>query len=291
MDGVVFGLLVCGLTAVVRARAAARASETAATFSVTADELERMVGDWLKRVVDVGKEEVEGGEELAGIREGLGTKPGVREAQSLGDCAMRAAFIRALQTWMEEGKGPWEESGPGGEEFAREEWVSAAMEERRGGVWGAVQRRDAEGLMGALGVSGVAMMCGMKATRGSKAALPPPRDRLFAAANQPYNASGITVAGRAFSKHAHRASDGFWTSIAPAERAGPLGWNHQALDVLRHILDHAVWWNVHTLPHDVLVYEVRERAGYGARWSADGTTFRGFLEPHMHGGHEVRWRH
>ena len=31
---------------------------------------------------------------------------------------------------------------------------------------------------------------------------------------------------------------------------------------------------------------MRIQEGYGARWEADGTKFRGFLEPQMEGGHE-----
>lgn len=31
--------------------------------------------------------------------------------------------------------------------------------------------------------------------------------------------------------------------------------------------------------------------GYGARWTIDGTKFRGFLEPQMEEGHSVGWRH
>jgi hypothetical protein len=43
------------------------------------------------------------------------------------------------------------------------------------------------------------------------------------------------------------------------------------------------------------VLEVRDALGYGARWavSGDGDTvrFRGFLEPHVEGGHDVGWKH
>lgn len=31
--------------------------------------------------------------------------------------------------------------------------------------------------------------------------------------------------------------------------------------------------------------------GYGARWTADGSSFRGFLEPQMVDGHSVGWKH
>lgn len=38
--------------------------------------------------------------------------------------------------------------------------------------------------------------------------------------------------------------------------------------------------------HDLDVFEVRTVEGYGARWSEEGTFFRGFLEPQMADGHE-----
>ncbi len=31
------------------------------------------------------------------------------------------------------------------------------------------------------------------------------------------------------------------------------------------------------------IFELRIMQGYGARWSADGRTFRGFLEPQLEG--------
>ena len=31
--------------------------------------------------------------------------------------------------------------------------------------------------------------------------------------------------------------------------------------------------------------------GYGVRWLADGSSFRGFLEPQMEDGHAVGWVH
>ena len=57
------------------------------------------------------------------------------------------------------------------------------------------------------------------------------------------------------------------------------------------LLDNASWTNCHMLPHGVEVFEVRVAQGYGARWSADGLVFRGFLEPVMADGHRLGWRH
>ncbi|CAI7867649.1 unnamed protein product, partial [Closterium sp. NIES-53] len=47
--------------------------------------------------------------------------------------------------------------------------------------------------------------------------------------------------------------------------------NQHALQCLTSLLDGATWMNVHALPHDLPVFEVRGREGYGARWSADGS--------------------
>ncbi|XP_062507765.1 uncharacterized protein LOC134184164 isoform X2 [Corticium candelabrum] len=57
------------------------------------------------------------------------------------------------------------------------------------------------------------------------------------------------------------------------------------------ILEDASWINVHILPHDIKVVEVRSSEGYGARWTADGLEFRGFLEPQMEDGHAMGWQH
>jgi hypothetical protein len=56
-----------------------------------------------------------------------------------------------------------------------------------------------------------------------------------------------------------------------------------------------------TWQHGVLAYEVRNKEGYGARWTAKlrdnnnnhdiSWLFRGFLEPPMEDGHSVGWIH
>jgi len=67
--------------------------------------------------------------------------------------------------------------------------------------------------------------------------------------------------------------------------------NKKAEEILLKIFKNAVWLNIHLLPHDVTIFEVREKGGYGARWTADGMFFRGFLEPQIDGGHERGWIH
>ncbi len=87
--------------------------------------------------------------------------------------------------------------------------------------------------------------------------------------------------------------------------------NDTADKKLQQLLNDVCWVNIHYLPHSLLVFEIRNRLGYGARWTADGTVrmtclcllcglsadmslpqeFRGFLEPQMADGHAAGWRH
>eukprot|EP00762_Andalucia_godoyi_P006926 ANDGO_08262.mRNA.1 hypothetical protein len=118
------------------------------------------------------------------------------------------------------------------------------------------------------------------------------------------NRNVLTVAGRALSKHAHRdASTAFWGVIrGPASAV-----SNAAEGVLRRILGAPAWFNLHKLPHDESVFEIRDPGGYGARWvilpsvqdpadvaqltACSTVSFRGFLEPPMPNGHEAGWRH
>ncbi|KAF9566064.1 alpha/beta-hydrolase [Agrocybe pediades] len=116
---------------------------------------------------------------------------------------------------------------------------------------------------------------------------------------------------------------GFW-----GVPSGPVASiNARALVLFHKICDPecATWRNLHWLPHRVLVYEIRVKEGYGMRWSQDwggrvrgpwpstpdenadlgqgedmegsdelpppSWTFRGFVEPMMENGHELKWRH
>ena len=79
--------------------------------------------------------------------------------------------------------------------------------------------------------------------------------------------------------------------------------NERALVLFWRVTNGATWRNLHWLPHQVLVYEVRVPEGYGMRWSQDRSdavedvgnerpwVFRGFVEPMMENGHESGWRH
>jgi hypothetical protein len=52
----------------------------------------------------------------------------------------------------------------------------------------------------------------------------------------------------------------------------------------------STWINIHGLPHNIAIVELRITEGYGIRWETTGA-FRGFLEPQMLNGHEKGWKH
>ncbi|ORX49510.1 hypothetical protein DM01DRAFT_1338183 [Hesseltinella vesiculosa] len=109
---------------------------------------------------------------------------------------------------------------------------------------------------------------------------------------KPTSAHVLTVGAKALSKHWHRDRQvGFWGSFSGTEPAK----NKHAIDILFKIMSRAVWINLHSLPHDQMVYEVREAQGYGLRWTTArqlrAWQFRGFLEPQQEDGHEQGWVH
>ncbi|EIN04678.1 hypothetical protein PUNSTDRAFT_108042 [Punctularia strigosozonata HHB-11173 SS5] len=120
------------------------------------------------------------------------------------------------------------------------------------------------------------------------------------------NSVGLTAGARAWSKHAHRGGSGWW-----GHPSGPVAKiNERALELFHRVMENATWRNLHWLPHQILVYEVRVAAGYGMRFAQDRLScatgegegsasefaarawlFRGFLEPQINNGHEIGWRH
>ncbi|KAF7317644.1 COesterase domain-containing protein [Mycena kentingensis (nom. inval.)] len=152
---------------------------------------------------------------------------------------------------------------------------------------------------------------------------PPSTDACRAAFVLP-NSVGLTAGARAWSKHGHRSGGAPPDSEAssPSESkpkskskkptntgywgvaSGPVAViNENALVLFWKVMNAATWRNLHWLPHQILVYEVRVAEGYGMRWSQDRSVvrdseaempawlFRGFVEPMMEGGHEAGWRH
>jgi hypothetical protein len=151
---------------------------------------------------------------------------------------------------------------------------------------------------------------GLAVTVGSALGHSPPAGDLCRKAFDKLRKGGLTEGARAWSKHAHRDGSGWWgVCKGPKEQQ-----NEEARSVFERIWEGASWRNVHSLPHGIIAYEVRVDEGYGMRWTrgppgegleepgqerhvetydsgTDGWIFRGFVEPSMEGGHEVRWRH
>lgn len=168
---------------------------------------------------------------------------------------------------------------------------------------------------------------GLAYTTGSALGCTPPSLEMCLSAYQIPNKAGLTAGSRAWSKHCHRSqphlhAKGIHTTEAEATsnlsiKKGTChksaGWwgtasgpipviNEKSLELFWKTMNNATWKNLHWLPHQILVYEVRVIEGYGMRWAQDlsgvegeGTEkpwiFRGFLEPQMENGHELGWRH
>ena len=63
----------------------------------------------------------------------------------------------------------------------------------------------------------------------------------------------LIIGARALTKHAHRSSEGFWGSGTGSEADR----NHQAKAILDKILANCIWINIHSLPHNEYMIEVR----------------------------------
>ncbi|KAF8908144.1 hypothetical protein CPB84DRAFT_1767412 [Gymnopilus junonius] len=157
---------------------------------------------------------------------------------------------------------------------------------------------------------------GLAYTVGSALGSTPPSIEACLAAYLVPNNAGLTAGSRAWSKHSHRSQPPPSDEAEKAKRSRSTGWwgitsgpvaviNEKSLALFWKVINNATWRNLHWLPHQVLVYEVRVPEGYGMRWSQDQGdregddsskesrpwTFRGFVEPMMENGHEVKWRH
>lgn len=148
------------------------------------------------------------------------------------------------------------------------------------GPWWDAGRPDAASLARALAATGLRdllVLLGMRITAASvtdERAIPPTRAALLAAAEAPLDA-GMTVAARAWTKHAGRSADPWWG--APKGPAAEK--NGAARGLLVKVLTATTWWNVFGHASYSLVYEARVASGHGARWAEDGTRFVGFLDP------------
>ena len=131
-------------------------------------------------------------------------------------------------------------------------------------------------------------LLGIRKTVGSTELLPPPLLVLWQSYCKIHHPkSKLMVGARALSKHCHRSSDCWWGNSLGTENNK----NEHAVNILQKVFVDISWINIHILPHDVIVLEVRCSQGYGLRWSHDGNFFRGFLEPNMVDGHDKKWKH
>jgi len=140
-----------------------------------------------------------------------------------------------------------------------------------------------------LGTRGLLDLLNIRHTQGSVNIFPPSIETLLESFNEKHKpTANLTVGARALSKHCHRdMTSEWWGACTGSEQLK----NEHAEAVVMRILGDASWINIHKLPHDLKVIEVRCAEGYGARWSHDGKVFRGFLEPQMEDGHAAGWKH
>ncbi|CAO2821798.1 unnamed protein product [Amaranthus hypochondriacus] len=147
-------------------------------------------------------------------------------------------------------------------------------------------------IISGLGYRGIQSLLGLKQTVGTiPEALPPPRSILFSSFASVHNSnikgSTLTAGARALTKHVNRCSNRFWGYVEGNDSIK----NQLAVEVITRIISRCQWMNVYIVQPHGSVFEIRISDGYGARWSKDGATFIGFLEPYMEEGHSKRWRH
>ncbi|KAF6152459.1 hypothetical protein GIB67_035527 [Kingdonia uniflora] len=134
------------------------------------------------------------------------------------------------------------------------------------------------GILSGLGYEGVGSLLGLMHTAGTvPKTLHPPRSALLSSFMMPHKpnsvlilfevkGSTLTQGARALAKHVSRSSSGWWGSFS----GNDLMKNSLALAVISHILTYCCWANIHIVPPNGGVLEVRVAEGYGARWSKDG---------------------
>ncbi|KAE9048029.1 hypothetical protein PR003_g792 [Phytophthora rubi] len=138
------------------------------------------------------------------------------------------------------------------------------------------------------GARGILTLLGFQQTVGSRNLAPLTLRQCLDAFGQRHTPTEpLTVGARAFSKHCARSASGWWEEMKGNDAAK----NARAERKVRELLTAATWKNVHSLPHAHATLETRNALGYGARWDAETGAFRGFLEPPMVNGHEIKWRH
>lgn len=213
---------------------------------------------------------------------------------------LHTEISRKLYKWMENGKFPVKREYCGllteGDFITERKEIAekvspilAALKISWSEITDEEKARQFTSIIKILGVRGLLDLLNIRHTQGSVDIFPPPLATLIASFNEQHKPNAnLTVGARALSKHCHRdVTSEWWGVCAGSEQAK----NEHANTVVMRILGDASWINIHMLPHDLKVIEVRCAEGYGARWSCDGKVFRGFLEPQMEDGHATGWKH
>lgn len=121
-------------------------------------------------------------------------------------------------------------------------------------------------------------MKGYMRTAGTAFIIPPPEEELLEAFESSHLGTELTVGARALCKHHARMTDHpVWQRPTGTMQQK----NATASFHARDMLSKATWKNVHYLPHQQLVYEIRDKTGYGMRWTLMQDAppkFRGYVE-------------
>jgi hypothetical protein len=112
------------------------------------------------------------------------------------------------------------------------------------------------------------------ASERNEKAVPPLKKNLIESCLVFYN-SEITGAQRSWEKHTGRLENEFWGKIKGNNQMK----QEKMMEKIQYIIDHQTWWNIFFHYKHGLVYEIREKEGYGIRWTAGGEKLIGFLEP------------
>lgn len=130
-----------------------------------------------------------------------------------------------------------------------------------------------------IGPRGIMTLLGFRITSGSCVDIIFSKEELLRMFNLTYqklnrqSQTNISLGGRAVSKHYDRKKDPFWFCKGTEQER-----NNKANEIFFNLLDECIWINVHFLPNQNKVLEIRNRLGYGMRWNYAGN-FRGLIEP------------
>ncbi|MCY3414119.1 MAG: EamA family transporter [Candidatus Heimdallarchaeota archaeon] len=119
----------------------------------------------------------------------------------------------------------------------------------------------------------ILIILGQRLTPASISKFPPQREQLIISANQEHK-ERLSVAAKAWSKHAERDVN-FWGKV---EGKTPEK-NQKSESIIQSLIENHTWWNIYGHFKHEFIFELRVASGHGARWTADGKKFIGFVEP------------